>query len=303
TRDFGRILGGGRVLDALAPPPPRRRGAAAFEQRAGAARALARGDLSAGLLGLVRCRAPRPLVEADVERRLGLEPGSAAALLAASASRGLAVRLGDHPLWTTPDAVEGLARAAVDLLRRHHAQAPHEPGAPIETIRTALVRTAGREAAAHALDAALASGRVRPVDPGRVCLPEFADASARSHDEAVEKVRAALDAVGLEGAGEQEIAGRSGLAPERARAALARLAQAGEARRLSGLWFGEERLAGLRAAVRDHLRHHATMSVPAFKQLFSVSRKQAIPLLEDLDHQGVTRRQGDDRVLGPAGGK
>jgi hypothetical protein len=43
--------------------------------------------------------------------------------------------------------------------------------------------------------------------------------------------------------------------------------------------------------------------VPMFKQLFGVSRKQAIPLLEDLDHQGVTRRQGDERVLGPANEK
>jgi selenocysteine-specific elongation factor len=57
----------------------------------------------------------------------------------------------------------------------------------------------------------------------------------------------------------------------------------------------------LRAAVRAHLLSHKTMSVPMFKQLFAVSRKQAIPLLEELDHQGVTRRQGDDRVLGPGG--
>jgi hypothetical protein len=38
--------------------------------------------------------------------------------------------------------------------------------------------------------------------------------------------------------------------------------------------------------------------VPAFKELAGVSRKQAIPLLEQLDREGTTRRQGDERVLG-----
>jgi hypothetical protein len=40
------------------------------------------------------------------------------------------------------------------------------------------------------------------------------------------------------------------------------------------------------------------MSVPTFKDLAGVSRKQAIPLLEQLDREGTTRRQGDDRVAG-----
>jgi selenocysteine-specific elongation factor len=299
-REFGRIVGGGCIIDALAPPPPRRRFTRTFELRLATGHALASGDVAGGILGMLRCRAPRPIVEVDVERRLGLEPGMVASLLATSQGPSLALPLGDHQSWIAPGSLEELIDAAVELLRRHHAEAPHELGAPLETIRAELARRGGREAASHAIELAVASGRLRAVDPGGICLPEFAERTAQAHDEAIGQVRATLDLVALGGASEQEIATRSGLSLERTRVALARLTKVGEARRLSGLWFGEPRLARLRVAVRAHLLSHATLSVPTFKQLFAVSRKQAIPLLEELDHQGVTRRLGDDRVLGPA---
>jgi selenocysteine-specific elongation factor len=141
---------------------------------------------------------------------------------------------------------------------------------------------------------------MRAVDAGRVCLPEFGAQAMKGHDEAVARAREVLAAAALEGASEGEIAERSRLPLDRTRAALGELAKTEHARRLAGLWFGGQELANLRAAVRAHLESHPTMSVPAFKQLFGISRKQAIPLLEELDHQGVTRRQGDERVLGPA---
>jgi selenocysteine-specific elongation factor len=37
--------------------------------------------------------------------------------------------------------------------------------------------------------------------------------------------------------------------------------------------------------------------VAAFKELAGVSRKYAIPLLEYLDRNGVTRRDGDERIM------
>ena len=39
------------------------------------------------------------------------------------------------------------------------------------------------------------------------------------------------------------------------------------------------------------------ISVPAFKELTGISRKYAIPLLEYLDRERVTRRAGDERVI------
>jgi selenocysteine-specific elongation factor len=39
------------------------------------------------------------------------------------------------------------------------------------------------------------------------------------------------------------------------------------------------------------------ISVPVFKELAGISRKYAIPLLEYLDRERVTRRAGDERVI------
>jgi len=39
------------------------------------------------------------------------------------------------------------------------------------------------------------------------------------------------------------------------------------------------------------------IAVPAFKELTGVTRKYAIPLLEYLDREHVTRRVGDERVI------
>ena len=39
------------------------------------------------------------------------------------------------------------------------------------------------------------------------------------------------------------------------------------------------------------------ISVPSFKELTGITRKYAIPLLEYLDRERVTRRAGDERVI------
>jgi len=39
------------------------------------------------------------------------------------------------------------------------------------------------------------------------------------------------------------------------------------------------------------------ISVPVFKELAGITRKYAIPLLEYLDRERVTRRAGDERVI------
>jgi selenocysteine-specific elongation factor len=53
----------------------------------------------------------------------------------------------------------------------------------------------------------------------------------------------------------------------------------------------KERLATYKKSKGDRI------SVPVFKELTGVTRKYAIPLLEYLDRERVTRRAGDERVI------
>jgi selenocysteine-specific elongation factor len=44
-------------------------------------------------------------------------------------------------------------------------------------------------------------------------------------------------------------------------------------------------------------KHGERLSVAQFKELTGVSRKYAVPLLEHLDRDRVTKRVGDERVI------
>ena len=63
------------------------------------------------------------------------------------------------------------------------------------------------------------------------------------------------------------------------------------------LVFHRDALEALRRQVAAQKSTTPTLSVTAFKDLIGVTRKHAIPLLEYLDRERVTRRMGDERVI------
>jgi selenocysteine-specific elongation factor len=63
------------------------------------------------------------------------------------------------------------------------------------------------------------------------------------------------------------------------------------------LIFHREALENLRALIQGHKNKSAKIGVSKFKELAGVTRKYAIPLLEYLDRQRITRRVGDERVI------
>ena len=63
------------------------------------------------------------------------------------------------------------------------------------------------------------------------------------------------------------------------------------------LVFHRDALEDLRRRMAEFKRRSPKMDVAAFKELTGVSRKYAIPLLEWLDRERVTRREGDQRVI------
>lgn len=51
------------------------------------------------------------------------------------------------------------------------------------------------------------------------------------------------------------------------------------------------------AAIRDHIRSRGGATVSELRQVLNTSRRVMVPLLEKLDREGITLRQGDKRVL------
>jgi len=63
------------------------------------------------------------------------------------------------------------------------------------------------------------------------------------------------------------------------------------------MFFHRAVLDDLTLKVRAHGAQHREIDVAAFKELTGISRKYAIPLLEYLDRQRITRREGDRRIV------
>ena len=63
------------------------------------------------------------------------------------------------------------------------------------------------------------------------------------------------------------------------------------------LVFHRSALDALRRLMTSQKRKSSQMDVAKFKELTGVSRKYAIPLLEYLDREHVTRRVGDAREI------
>ena len=91
-----------------------------------------------------------------------------------------------------------------------------------------------------------------------------------------------------------------GAAQPHGRKILQLLIDSGALVRVAGeMFFHRSALDDLTKKLRAHAARGSDRSidVAAFKELAGISRKYAIPLLEYLDRQRVTRREGDRRMI------
>jgi selenocysteine-specific elongation factor len=118
----------------------------------------------------------------------------------------------------------------------------------------------------------------------------------QQEEQARAKIEAAFDKAGLAVPGVPDVLAHAGLESGRARMLLQILIREGRLVRITEeLVFHRsalERLRGELATIKG-----TRLSVPAFKERTGISRKYAIPLLEYLDREKVTRREGDVRVV------
>jgi selenocysteine-specific elongation factor len=97
-----------------------------------------------------------------------------------------------------------------------------------------------------------------------------------------------------------EVAGRAGCAPGVARKLASELLRAGQWSRVGPFIAPAQRLEeAARMLVPFFASGAPELLVPQARELFGVSRKWAVPLLEFFDRAGWTRREGDARLPGP----
>jgi selenocysteine-specific elongation factor len=280
-----RTIGGALVLDPEPPAGGIRRPVALARFRQLDSDDCARVWLAeAGLRGITA---------ADLVRRGGLDPGDAARSVQALGVRGVAICVRDRMFDAS--AVSTLEFDLVETLERFHDAHPLEAGMPRDTLRDTVARGAPHDlfdAVVMVLTArALLGGTDRLGLRSRVATLDPEVARAR------ERVERVVAEAGLTPPDAAALAAAADTSAERLDQVVHLLVRERRLQWLGPLLFHADALARLRADVVATKSGTPELDVASFKSRYRVSRKFAIPLLEWLDRERVTRRVGERRII------
>jgi selenocysteine-specific elongation factor len=188
-----------------------------------------------------------------------------------------------------------LAEAVVNLVDEFHAQDPLAPGVGKESLReqgqlSAEILDAVLSLAVGNKQLAVAGDLVHR--PGRGVIMKDEEAESRN------LIEQAFRSAGLKVPSLKQVL--AGLRIDRRRAekiVTLLLRDKVLVKVADDLLFHHSALAQLRTSLASQRAHSPRIDVAAFKDLAGISRKYAIPLLEYLDRERVTRREGDARII------
>jgi selenocysteine-specific elongation factor len=288
-RQFSPVvtIGGGVVLDAFPPAKVRR------ESHEALLRILNDADEREVLRSRISRRAQQGLrwkqAVAETGWRKEIIERAVEPLLE---SRQVA-RFGD--LYIEAEALQALKAALLERVRNFHEGNPLAPGIGKEALKETA--SAPAEIFAGALEQLRRENKLEIVGelvrlPGRGVALNDAEAEARK------LIEESFSSAGLTVPSLKEVL--AGLKVDRARAQkLVTLLLRDKAlvKVTNELVFHHTAIENLRAQMASLKSKTPTIDVAQFKEITGVSRKYAIPLLEYLDRERITKRVGDKRVI------
>ena len=290
-----RTVAGGIIIDPFAPKH-RVRELADVRARLNGLLEGPREERLAALVG----SGPNGMNKADLVARTAWRDQVVKVAVESASAHGLIAEAGDQLFATTTFA--DLKQNIVKDIRAHHAAEPLSRGLGLEILRGRYFAHAPPDLFRAVVTDLQKNGTV-VIEKDVARSPEHMravsgeDAALRDRLEGVYR-DAKLTAPSI-----SEAFSRAGFAAsqqQHGRKIMQVLIDAGKLVRVDGdMFFHASALDGMIARLRafaaskpDH-----SIDVPAFKELAGISRKYAIPLLEYLDRQRVTRREGDKRIV------
>ena len=271
-------IGGGVVMDL--PSNPRTTGAA---QRLAA---LADADDAGRIALLVR----ESQFGADT-KELVARTGMTESRLKAAIARTALTTLGDSRYVDT-DWFQSARKRLGDAVRKFHRENPLAPGIAKQDLRA-------REMArvpALVIDALLAAAPELVVEGETVRLKTHTVVLQEDEERALAAIERTFESAGLAVPPMAEALAASGVESKRARTLLESLVRRKRLLRINAeLVFHASAIEGLRQILAP--RKAQQFGVGEFKEWTGISRKYAIPLLEYLDREHITRREGDRRLI------
>jgi selenocysteine-specific elongation factor len=290
-RQFSPVvtIGGARVLDSAAFPPARQK----KEERLAFLREIATGTREQILLARISRRGQDGLTLVAAVRETGLRAAVLQPVIKTLTDQRKIVAAGE--LFVASAAFLKAGEKAWAALDAFHKANPLVGGISKEQLREKLqlqpiVMETLLAALAHDKKAEVIGEQVRLAGRG----VELKDEEAR----AKEQIEKAFATAGLKVPLMKEVL--AGLPVDRARAqklVTLLLRDRVLVKVADEMVFHHSALERLRQLMAQQKAKSPKIDVGAFKDLLGVTRKYAIPLLEYLDQQRVTRRVGDERII------
>ena len=293
-RQFSPVvtIGGGVVIDSAARR--HRRSDASAESFL---QTLERGDRLESIAAFANA-VPRGLTMQDLLSRTGwMEAEIREVAVELSAAKRLRI-LSEQPFIVAPEqSVQNCAAAIRTAVDDFHRANPLLPGIPKQELR-GRARNPRPELFLAAFDDLTRAG---VVSTSGDLVQRAGRSIALSPDEAraKETIEKAFAQSGLAVPNVSTVLEKLPVEPVRARKILQILLRENALIKVAeDLFFHRDAIARLRELIAGYRKERGDrLPITAFKDLAGISRKYAIPLLEYLDREHVTRRAGDERVI------
>jgi selenocysteine-specific elongation factor len=250
----------------------------------------------AGATAMIDAAAAAGMPVPSLTTRAAIDPVALDARIDALVRSGAALRAGE--VLVAPAIVADLKTRIVAVLAEHHRAQPLAEGVPREELRDQLFGRGHADVFARALDDLVTEKKIVVRD--RVALATHRVELSPEETRARTAIEQAFRQAGLKPPDAGTIAAEAGVSAAVADRVLKLLQRQKVLVRLDTLVFHDEALKRLKAevaALKTTAGTGARIDVATFKERFGVTRKFAIPLLEYLDRERLTRRVGDSRVI------
>jgi len=284
-RQFSPVvtIGGGVVLDTM--PIPRMPSHSEF------LKILAGADAQAILLARTARRHHQGISLSRLVAETGWTDNMIESQLAQAVSRGEVTRVGDNFLHAP--ALEALKTRILGTAADFHVKNPLVGGISKEELRAHVDTT---PEVFEAASAALVRAKKLEVVGDLVRIPGHGVVMKDEEAESKKKIEHAFASAGFQVPALSEVIAGLKVDKVRAQKIVTLLLRDKVLVKVSDeLVFHRSTLEQLRRTLTDYKKKSAKIDVAGFKELTGVTRKYAIPLLEYLDRERVTKRIGDAR--------
>lgn len=210
------------------------------------------------------------------------------------------VRKNGKPAATHRACYERLQQTCMEALTTFHQRNPRRPGLPKAELVSLIRPKPDSDLLNFAIMQSKKQEQIRETD-GMVALTDHQVRFTPEQDALRKQIDRLLYDSGYTTPPEAEMAGQLSHPVNHIKDMVSTMIGLGEiVRAEQGIYFHPKRVEEARDALLAHLEQNGEITISQFKDLLGgASRKYAMPLINHFDRLGITRREGDVRVLEP----